>query len=319
MISASSLFTKNVYEPLFPGRGEAHYVLVGRVAGAGVLAASALICISYNTILQMLKLYWEYNAVLAAAFWCGLKWTRATRLGAWASIAVGLGLFIVLPLGLPLTFPGLRTAPEALERTRERRVSEVYSATLRDVERRAAEIQAWQGPGPAPASLQVGESATRVFVVPPKAIYWAQGIKESDGVRRGEGMFYPEMYLLGRVADLTANPNALNETIRCGFRILLPFLVAIGVSMFTRRESSAEVQRFFLRMRTRVMTDRQKDEEAVQAAYREPERTRARLLFPNSQLEFFKWDRGDTVGFFLGCAAAATVVGLLYLVLSVGA
>jgi len=294
-------------------------VFVGRVAGAVVLVASALLCISYGTILQMLKFYWEYNALVAAAFWCGLKWRRATRAGAWASIAAALALFIALPAGLPLVFPGLRTAPGALATTRERRVTHQYAATLHDVEQRQEEIQKGQGTGAAAAPLRVGEPVTRVFTVPPRSIYWAQGIREVDGVRRGEGMFYPEMYVLGQLVDLTANPNALNETIRCGFRILVPFLVVIGVSLLTRRDDSEEVSRFFLRMRTKVLVDRARDSEAVQAAYSAPASTRGRLLLPNTELEFFKWDKEDAGGFFLGCIVAGAVIGLLYLVLSIGA
>ncbi len=319
MLSAASLFTRNVYAPLVPGRTESHYVLVGRVVGGGVLAASALLCISYGTILQMLKFYWEYNALVAAAFWCGLKWRRATRPGAWASILAAFVLFIGLPAGLPLIFPGLRTAPEALARTKARSVTESYAATLRDVEQREAEIEKGQGTGAALPRVRVGQPVTRVFVIPPKAIYWAQGVREVGGVRRGEGMFYPEMYALGRIVDLTRYPNALNETIRCGFRILVPFLVLIAVSLVTKREDSEEVMRFFLRMRTKVRAERQKDIEAVEAAYAAPDSTRRLLLFPKTELEFFKWDKEDTVGFGLGCLASGAVVGLLYLVVSIGA
>jgi SSS family solute:Na+ symporter len=319
MLSASSLLTRNVYAPLVAGRTESHYLFVGRVAGALVLIASALLCISYGTILQMLKFYWEYNALVAAAFWCGLKWRRATRAGAWASITAAFALFIAFPAGLPLVFQGLRTAPSALATTRERRVTQQYAATLHDVEQRQNEIQKGQGTGAAQAPLRVGEPVTRVFTVPPRSIYWAQGIREVDGVRRGEGMFYPEMYALGQLVDLTANPNALNETIRCGFRILVPFLVVIGVSLLTRRDDSEEVRRFFLRMRTKVVADRAKDREALQAAYGAPDSTRGRLLLPNTELEFFKWDKEDAGGFFVGCIVAGAVVGLLYLVLSIGA
>jgi hypothetical protein len=189
---------------------------------------------------------------------------------------------------------------------------------LHDVQARQDEIQKGQGTGSVPVPLHVGEPVTRVFTVPPRSIYWAQGIREVDGVRRGEGMFYPEMYALGQIVDLSANPNALNETIRCGFRILVPFLVVIGVSLLTRRDDSEEVRRFFLRMRTKVVADREKDNKAVQAAYNAPESTRGRLLLPNTQLEFFKWDREDAGGFFLGCIVSGAVVGLLYLVLSIG-
>jgi SSS family solute:Na+ symporter len=318
VISAAGLITRNVYAPLFPDRSEARYVLVGRLAGVLVLVAGALVCIAYDTVLDMLKFYWEYNAILAAAFWCGLKWRRATRPGAWAAMGTAFVLYLVLPLGLPVAFPSLRTGEQFLAQTRERRITTTYKATIRDVEERRREIENWRGQDNRPAPLRVGEPAARVSYVAPKAIYWAQGIRESNGMKRGEGMFYPEQYLLGQVVDLTANPRALNETLRYAYKILLPFAVLILVSLLTRPDDSQPVQHLFLRMRTQVCADRAADERALQAAYANPEPTRARLLFPRTQLEFFKWNRQDALGFLLGCLAALAVVAMLYAILNFG-
>lgn len=317
-ISASSLFTRNVYAPLFPGRTEAHYVLVGRLAGVVVLLAGALVCIAYDTVLDMLKFYWEYNAITAAAFWCGLKWRGATRQGAWAAMVTAFVLYLVLPLGLPLAFPRLRTSERFLTQTKERTGTLVYRATLRDVQERQYEIETWRGEGNRPAPLRVGERARRVLTVAPKPIYWAQGIRHSEGIRRGEGLFYPEMYLLGQVVDLTVLPRAFNETLRYAYKILLPFVVLIIVSLATRQEEPEAVRQFFLRMRTKVRVDREEDERGLQGAYADPESTRVRLLFPATRLEFFKWDREDAVGFILGCVAALGIVGMLYVILNVG-
>jgi SSS family solute:Na+ symporter len=318
MISASSLFARNVYAPLVPGRSEAHYIGVGRLAGAGVLAAAALICIAYDTIVEMLKFFWEYNAIVAASFWCGLKWRRATRAGAWASILTAFTLFLVLPAGLPLVFPKMRTSAEFLATTKERVMTQTFTATARDVENRRREIENWTGPGRPPAPLHVGETAVRTFTLPPKAIYWAQGIREVGGVRRGEGMFHPELFLLGQFFDLTQNPNALNETIRYAYKIVLPFLVLIVVSLFTRPDDSREVQNLFVRMRVKVRPDAAEDRRAVQAAYADPDSTRSALLFPHSSFEFLKWDGEDAAGFLAGCGLALAVIGGLYAVLHFG-
>lgn len=319
MISASSLFARNVYAPLFPGRSESHYILAGRVAGAVVIFASAFICSAYDTLLEMLKFFWEYNAIVAAAFWCGLKWRRATRPGAWASILVAFTLFIALPVGLPEIFPAIRTNAACLATTRGRTIVETFIATKQDVEDRQREIETWRGPGNPPPPLRLGARAKREYFIAPKAIYWAQGIREVNGVKRGEGMFYPEMFLLGRFFDLTKNPNALNETIRYCDKILLPFLVLILVSLGTAPDQSNEVRQFFIRMRTKVQPSRAEDERAVQTACADPESTRAGLLFPNSQFEFFKWDREDILGFIAGCLFVVFIISLLYVILKIGA
>ncbi len=318
MISASSLFARNVYEPLFPGRSEKHYILAGRIAGAAVLVASAFLCIAYDTVLEMLKFFWEYNAVVAAAFWCGLKWRRATRAGAWASIVAAFTMFIALPAVLPTIFPGLRTHAQCLATTRERTITEQYVATKEDALDRQDEIAHWGGSGNPPPPLSAGENTSRTFTIAPRAIYWAQGIDEVNGVRRGEGMFYPEMFLLGRFVDLTKNPNALNETIRYSYKIIFPFFILITVSLLTKPGASREVEAFFLRMRVKVRPSREEDERAVQSACAEPETTRAALLFPGSQFEFMKWDREDATGFVAGCLLAGGLVSALYLLLHFG-
>ena len=319
MISASSLFTKNVYEVLTPGRSERHYVFVGRVVGTVVLAGSALLSTAFGSVLEMLKFLWEFNALVAAAFWCGLKWRRATRAGAWAAMLTAVVLFVVLPVGLPAVFRGMRTDDALLRTTRQRVTQHEYTASRRDVEEREREITSWRGPGEAPPQLREGEKFTRPVIAAPRSIYWAQGIEWSDGTPRGRGMFNPELYVLDQLFDLSANPFALNETIRYCYKILMPFLVLIVVSLLTRPEDIESTKRFFLRMRTKVRTDRAEDERVVQDASANPESTRSVLLFPNSQLELFTWDREDVTGFVGWSIAAAGVLGLLWLIVSVGA
>ncbi len=319
MISSSSLFTKNVYQSLRPGRGEAHYVLVGRLAGAMVLLAAALLCTSFYSILEMLKFIWEFNAIIAASFWCGLKWRRATRQGAWASILTAMMMFVVLPLSLPTVFPQMRTSEALMRTTRQRVIPETFAATSRDVEERGRQIAGWSGAGSPPAPLQIGEKFSRAVVIPPKSIYWAQGIGVAEGLKHGEGMFYVETWLLDQVFDLSANPQALNETMRYAYKILLPFLVLIVVSLLTAPDESESVRRFFLRMRTKVRADRAEDERAVRAAYANPEATRTCLLLPHSLFEFFKWNREDVIGFSLCVLTAFAVLGLLYFLLHFGA
>ncbi len=318
MISSSSLFTKNVYGPLRPGRTERHYVLVGRIAGALVLLAAALLSTAFGSILDMLKFMWEFNAIIAASFWCGIKWRRATRQGAWASILIAATMFVALPLALPTVFPGMRTNPALLRTTQQRVIPQTLVATPRDVEERARQVADWHGAGPAPAALHVGETVTRTVIIAPKSIYWEQGITEVNGVKRGAGTFYLESWLLDHVTDLSANPHALNETLRYTYKILLPFLVLIVVSLLTAPDESDSIGRFFARMRTKVRTNRAEDEKAVLSAYADPKSTRDCLLLPGSQLEFFKWSREDVIGFGLALVIAFAVLALLNFLIHFG-
>jgi hypothetical protein len=227
-------------------------------------------------------------------------------------------MFLVLPLALPAVFPQMRTSVALMRTTRERVIQQSYVVTARDVQDRDRQIAGWPGAGPAPAPLHAGDALSRVVVVPPKSIYWAQGIAEKDGIKQGQGMFYVEAWLFDRAFDLSANPYALNETMRYLYKILMPFLVLVVVSLLTAPDESESVRRFFLRMRTKVRRDRAEDERAVLAAYADPESTTAELLLPGTQFELFKWSREDVIGFSLSVLAAFAVLGLLYFLLNLG-
>lgn len=318
MISSATLLTKNVYEPLRPNRPEGHYVTVGRICGAAVLIAAGLFSTAFGGVLEMMKFLWEFNAIIAASFWCGLKWRGATRQGAWASMLVALLMFLVVPLALPMVAPGIRSAASTHETTRERILSFDYAASERDAEERARQIATWTSAGAPPPAIAVGDTLTRTTVQPPRSIYWSQGLEVVDGRTRGAGLFNVEMWLIGRVFDLEHNPHALNETIRYAYKIILPFLILIGVSLLVRRDSAAPVLPFFLRMRTRVRPDRAEDDRAVAAAYADPASTTPMLLFPRTRLEFFKWTRADAVGFTVCTVASLGVIAALWVMVSIG-
>jgi len=143
MITGSSLLTHNIYRALVTGKPEAHYVTVGRVVGAGVVIGGALIATQFDTILQQLKLWWELNVMVAAAFWVGMKWRRATRPAAWSSMVVTMVTFFLLPMTLPKLVPSLRSHEGLLKTTNAHEITRQYSATQMDVEERAAAIRAW--------------------------------------------------------------------------------------------------------------------------------------------------------------------------------
>jgi solute:Na+ symporter, SSS family len=293
MISASTLLTRDVYLPLVPGRSEAHYILVGRACGAGFLVASALVCLNFDSMMSLMKYMWEFNAVIAASFWCGLKWRGASRRGAWASIGLSLLFFTLLPATLPALFPGLRSATALHVETRPRVVAVEASA-----------------PGAA--------AEAKVTVIPPRAVFWSGGIGLRDGAPKGQGLFYGELYLLNQWVDLSRFPFALNESIRYWFRIVFPFAILILVSRLWPDQPSATVERFFLRMRTKVRDEPAADTAALTAAYAAPDTTRAVLLFPGTRLEFQKLERTDWIGVGTAAAAVALLIIIFTAILNFG-
>lgn len=323
MITGSSLLTHNIYRPLFKRKSEHHYVTVGRVVGALVVIGGALIATQYDTILQQLKLWWELNVMVAAAFWVGMKWRRATRPAAWCSIVITMVVFFLLPMILPRIAPSLTMNDGLLKSTEAREITREYTATDMDVEKRSADIQMWEKSpsGKKPDIISLGEVYTQSYTQPSRSIFWGKGIKlDENGRKFGSGMLSLELVLLDKLGfDLSKNPYALNETIRILIRTIIPFLILIVVSLLTRRDDKDLLDRFFVKMKTPVDTDPDEDVKKLALSYDNPRRFDHTNLFgPGSDWEFNKWTRTDMVGFLISCAMAAGVILLLIGLISLG-
>lgn len=107
-----------------------------------------------------------------------------------------------------------------------------------------------------------------------------------------------ELLLIDKLGfDLSANPYALNETIRILVRTFIPFMIMIFVSLMTRRDDKKLLDKFFVRMKTQVNTDHAIDAVELEKSFANPDRFNHKKLFPNSDWEFDKWDKTDTIGF----------------------
>ena len=327
MITGSSLITHNIYRPLFPGRPEKHYVFVGRIAGAGVVIGGALIATQVDTILQLLKLWWELNVMVAAAFWLGMKWRRATRPAGWCSIVLTMVIFFLLPMVVPVMMPSLRTSGSMLKTTQAREVVRQYTAGQMEVSQREQEIEQWQATNATgsdktekPQPLTAGQTYEKTYHLPSKPIFWTMGIKvDAEGERYGSGMLSLELVLLDKLGvDLQKNPYALNETIRILIRTFTPFVILIVVSFLTRRDDKTMLDRFYVKMKTQVHVDPDEDVRQMELSYADPSRFDHRKLLPKSDWEFDRWTKTDTIGFGISTAVAVLVVFFLIGLISIG-
>jgi len=327
MLTSASLLTHNLYRPLVPGRSPRHYVWAGRVLGGAMLAGSAWIALQFDTILQILRFIWEMNVALVPAFWLGIKWRRANRWGAWFSMLFGVTAFLVLPLLLPTLLPGLRTRPELLKRTDPAPLVREYQATEGDVRIRAAEIGAWhtatvagEPVGPELQPLAVGQAFTRTYQLPRKGVFWTQDVQADDrGTLSGRGALSLELVLLDRLGfDLERNPYALNETLRILIRTLSPIVVMLLICLLTPPDDEAMLARFYAKMHTPVVADREQDAAELAASLADLHRHDHLLLFPGSRWELYKWNREDAGGFVLSVVAVFAVLGFMQALLSMG-
>lgn len=324
MLTVSGLLLHNIYKPLITGKTENHYVWVGRFFGAAFLIGSVIIATQFTSIFEILKFIWEFFVIFAAAFWLGLKWRRANRQGAWASILATLCIFYLFPLMLPNVFTSMKTDSFLLQQTESTQVERIYTARTIDVVQRESEIAEWnklnmlgETTGECPVQIQLGEKFTKTFVLPSRVIFWSQQpTLNKDRLLEAHGYIYPELVLLQAVGiDLHKQPYALNETIRMLIRLFFPFLILVAVSLLTKPQNDKTTEQFFLKMRTRVRgLGHDVDAQDVQIAFNNPEKTKSFLLFPNTDWEIYKWNKQDTVGFLISIGIVFLVIGTLFAV-----
>lgn len=98
MISGAALFTQNLYRQARPGRGETHYVSVGRVAATAIVAAGVAYAFWVPDVVEALDIWFKIAPLVGVAFWVGLFWRGATPAGAWAGTIAAVAAWRVLTL-----------------------------------------------------------------------------------------------------------------------------------------------------------------------------------------------------------------------------
>jgi hypothetical protein len=196
--------------------------------------------------------------------------------------------------------------------------------------------------GPRPLPLEVGDVMAETFVTGGKSIYWSGRVvpagepffsilsrqqvnnrmittKKYNCPLRSQGNFKPDFLfyrLLG--IDLYSKTNAMLDTLSLPVKIVLPFLVMILVSLFTRRNGREALDRYYVKMKTEVDPDPEKDRANLELSCQNPERFNNRKLFPKSDLEFAKPGLVDVAGFVLTFAACFAVIGLILWIAGIG-
>jgi len=327
ILVASSLLVRNLYHWVAPDRSEAHYVFLGRLGSALAIAGGVFFSIYYYDVFDQLKVAWELPVIFAATVWVAMFWRRASRTAAWVTVVTSAFLFFIVPILLPVVYPGLRTNEQFLVTTQPREVLRRYTAREFDVWERDRRIEAWDRLDQAglaqdtrPQKLAVGDMLEITSKPPTKPIYWTKGISlRGDGTRAGQGFFNIEMAFLELAGvNLATLPNPMIETLRLPFRIILPIVLMIVFSLFTAPIQRSVLDRFYARMKTPVNPDPALDRQEVEKSYAEPTRFDHTKIFPGTNFEFTRWNREDTVGFLFGLLGTVLVIGLTLLMAGFG-
>jgi len=280
MLVCSALVVRNVYVPFVnPKAGEKECLLLGRITGAIVVLGAVIVSVTMMDMFKQLQLTWIVPMTFAALFWMGMYWRRATTRAAWITVSFCLVSFFVMPRLIPAVSPGLRTDPAY---TQVNQVTETAGGT---------------------------------------SIYWSGKIKEVDGSKRGEGTFRFDMLIYDKALgmDLTKVSDAALKTLEFPFKIIAPFLVMIVASLLTKPNSKKSLDRLYVRMKTPVGSDPEKDEAELEKSYANPDRFDHNKLFPKTQWEVQRPTKLDFFGFITCFAICFAIIGLVLLVAGIGA
>ncbi len=326
MLTSSSLLTHNLVRPLYPNLPEKTYLRIGKVSGIFIMVGAVLCAMWFDNIFQLLKILWEFNIIVAAGFWLGMKWRKANRKAAWASAISTAIIFFVLQLLIPL-IPGVKTNEYLTKTIEPREIVVEYKARNVDVENREKEIELWEKLNKKgitdtekPPPLQVGEEFEKKTITKKKSIFWSNGLKYGEnGKVYGTGLLSLELLAMDALGfELSKNDYAMNETLRLLARSTWPFLILLLVGSFTKREPKEMLDRFYVKMKTPSVADKEEDDRQMQLSYENPQRFDHKKMFPKSNWEFEKFEKIDIKGLLYFSAGAALIYGILYFISSLG-
>ncbi|MGD1029795.1 MAG: hypothetical protein ABSA05_01520 [Opitutaceae bacterium] len=276
-LAASALFVRNLYRPFVPRFGDAGSVLVGRIAVLATLAASVAAALAMSHALTIMKIILTINLPFGAAVLFMFFWRRVTRAAVWWCVVLSIAVVFVAPFGIQ-EVPALSGSPALLVSTQARGFEGRVPLYFDSVGRRDPDN---------PASSLAGR-----------------------------GRFNLEAWMLERAGlrlERTSPSGLL--AVQFFFDAAFPLAILFAASLVTRPPGRETVDRFFGTMKTPVGATPELDAAGLEETGRDPRRFDHLKIFPRSDWEFTRWDRTDTVGFFVCCGISASILGFFWLVL----
>jgi SSS family solute:Na+ symporter len=304
----SALFSKNLYEPVRPGREERHYVLVGRIVIGVVLGLGVITALLMNSVVEIAKLVIVAYATFGAPIMLIFLWRRLTRAATLIAVLFTMLMICIVPYTAPL-IPALRRSPALTVLTYPQMMPASVRAT-------SADVAAGRAAG-------VGQKIQKIVRLAPAPIFFENVVHTDPADPRspleGNGAFRTETWLLSLcgVNLRTFTPAGLLAT-RFWMDGLVPFLLLIPLSWITPRTDPARVARFYAKMKTPVSADPAEDARELAASFARPDRFDGQKLFPGTNWELTRWTRADTIGFFACSAASCAILGLFWGLLQIG-
>jgi LysM repeat protein len=326
-MAASALFVRNVYNYLGDGQAKKERgVFVGRIAIMTVLVLGMIVALGMNDIVSFINLQLTVNVPWGAAIVLMFFWRRLSRAAVWWCVGSAALLTIVIPYGAQYV-PSLahrtslvqKTAPQAVTYTVGAKAESLAAiATARETR---VEQLARLNNVAVDAVVQPGKVVT-IFAAPaPVAMYFLKVVRinpeDLSSPLTGTGRFNFEAWMLQKVGLVNLRPMTKPDlqAVQFFFDGGLPFIVLILVSLLTKAPEREKVNYFFGKMKTPVGATPELEVATMEETRRNPGRFDHTKLFPNSNWEWTKWDKTDTIGFVICLGVSAAIVGLFLFVL----
>jgi SSS family solute:Na+ symporter len=305
----AGLVVKNLYEPVFPGKSEKHYMVIARLTVPVSLGLGIMVGLYLNSVIALLKFAIVFLVIWGVPITMVFIWRRLTETAVRVQVFAMLFLIAVVPWTVP-NIPSLARSQALTLMTRERVVTVNVPATADDVAAGRATV--------------VGAEIARTQRTEPVSVFFEEGVvrvnpADPASPKTGRGLFRAEVWLISLLGvDVAGFNGAQLMTTRYLVDALLPILILVAVSWLTRPADPARVARFYARMKTPVGETLEEDAKAVEASYANPARYDHLKLFPKSNWEFAKWDRQDALGFAGCCALVGVILVFFKVVLVIG-
>jgi len=302
----SALFVRNLYKPFVKNKSERHYIGVSRIAIAVILLLAIYVAVSTTSLIGIIKMLPSLNIIFGAPVMLLLFWKRLSLKAVYVQVIICATLFAIMPEILP-RFNAVKESKWLTQQTNPQTVVRSSPATNEDVKRELA--------------AQVGQKIDKEFVIPPASIYFDKVARsnpqDASSPMAGIGRLKTELIVGSLVGlDLVNMKPSTVLTVRYLVASFLPFVILIPLSLITKDKGIEEnVARFYVKMKTKVITDRELDKAEVEKSYANPTRFDHTKLFPKSNWEFCKWTKEDTWGFLGSSVVTAIIVIAFWLLL----
>ncbi len=276
-MSVSALFAHNIYRGFRPQATDRDLVRAGRWTLVVVLLVGVAVSTQMTNVYTVLQFAMTINVPFGASLLLMFIWRKVTVAAVWTAVLGSALVNILFPL-VAEKIPALANHPYLLTRTVD----------------------------------PIGR---------PTAVFFESVVRanpeDSTSPLEGRGRLHTELLLLQAIGvDTVALSSSGRFAGRFFVDALFPLALILAVSLVTRAPAPGQVNQFFGKMKTPVGETPEFEAAAMQETMRNPGRfDHQKLLGSSSSWEFTRWDRVDTIGFFISCIVTLGIIGLLWVLL----